>query len=354
MCPGIPAKIAIAVKATMEKTLYIIDGHYQIYRAFYAPFRDLTSPSGEPTKATHVFCQMLAGLIRERRPDYLAVVMDTSDETVFRCEIDPAYKANREPPPDDFHIQADRIVSIIETIGIPLFRLPGFEADDIAATIAERLKSDDIETFLVSRDKDLEQLLSDRVRLYDPTRDEVIDPEVLQTRKGYSPAEAVEIQTLTGDPTDNVPGIKGVGPKTAVKLIRKYGSVEGVLAHCDELTPKLRENVRAFADRLETTRRLVTLRRDVPVDFELEACALERFRLDRALPIFDELGFNRIRDQWRELALVKPDTAPDEDKPSPGAMPQSLFDMSPAKTDVPGPEHCYELVDTVEALDAFL
>ena len=145
----------------MAKSLYIIDGHYQIYRAFYAPFRDLTSPSGEPTRATYVFCQMLFALLRDRRPDYLTVVMDVSDETTFRCELDANYKAHRDPAPEALHVQADRITSIVTTLGIPIYRVPGFEADDLMATMAHRLRNQDVDIYLVSRDKDLEQLITE-------------------------------------------------------------------------------------------------------------------------------------------------------------------------------------------------
>ena len=122
----------------MPKTLYLIDGHAQIFRAYYAPFGKLSAPSGEPTRATHVFCQMLLNLIRDRRPDYLATVLDVSDQTVFRKDIYPDYKAHRDPPPEDFAPQHDRIISILEGMGMPILRREGFEADDIMATLAER------------------------------------------------------------------------------------------------------------------------------------------------------------------------------------------------------------------------
>ena len=141
----------------MAKTLYLIDGHYQMYRAYFSLPERLTSPRGEPTGATHVFCMMLASLIRDRKPDYFAVTLDVSDETVFRRHIDGNYKANRDPAPEALHIQINRIVSIMEALEIPILRVPGFEADDVMATIAHRLRNDDIDVYLVSRDKDLEQ-----------------------------------------------------------------------------------------------------------------------------------------------------------------------------------------------------
>lgn len=277
-----------------RKTLYLIDGHAQIYRCYYAPFRPLTSPTGEPTKATYVFVQMLLRLIREKKPDYLAMIMDTSDSTVFRVQIDPEYKANRSPPPEDLSPQAERIVSILNTVGIPVHRMEGFEADDLIATIVEQHRNDDLDIVLVSRDKDLDQLLSDRVRMYDPLDDRFFDIPAMIEAKGYGPDKAIEAQTLMGDSTDNVRGIDGVGPKKAAELLSKYGDVAGVLANADKLTPKLREKVLEFAPRAEQTRQLVTLKRDVPFNFNLTAAETARFKLAAARPVFTQLAFNRL------------------------------------------------------------
>ena len=346
----------------MGKRFYIIDGHAQIYRAFYAPFRELTSPTGEPTRATYVFMQMLFNLIRRRKPDYLAMAMDVSDETVFRRKIDPNYKANREPAPEALCVQVERIASVVTALGIPVYRTPGFEADDLMATIAERLRDEPLEIYLVSRDKDLEQLLSDRVRLFDPQKDEVIDPQTLRASKGYTPEQAVEVQTLAGDTTDNVPGAVGVGVKTAAKLVGKYGSARAVVEHADELTPKMGERVRAFSDQLETTRRLVTLRRDVPFEFDLSACVLERLNVEAVKPVFEELGFARLRDaldefapESRALARASPTQpraparadSPQRDLFTPPTRDDATSNGSPAQQN-------YHLVDTPEAFDAFV
>ena len=286
------------------KSFYIIDGHYQIYRAFYGLQQPLSSPTGEPTGATHLFCAMLFGLIRDRKPDYLAMVMDVSDETVFRREIASDYKAHRDPAPEALGIQADRIVTIVQALGVPIYRKPGFEADDLMATIVDRLRSEDVMIYLVSRDKDLDQLLSDRVRLLDPTTDEIMDPHRLLEKKGYLPDKAVEIQTLVGDSTDNIRGVTGVGPKTAVKLIAQYGSAAETIAHADEQTPRLRERLLEFAPRLEITRQLVTLRRDVPFDFELADCSRDRMRCDSVRPIFEELRFHRLMETLQSLDIA--------------------------------------------------
>ncbi|HYO11266.1 MAG TPA: DNA polymerase I [Tepidisphaeraceae bacterium] len=277
-----------------SKSFYIIDGHAHIYRAYFAPFRDLTSPTGEPTKATFVFTQMLLNLIDQRRPDYLAMVIDSGDESVFRKQLYPEYKATRQSRPDDFFPQEQRILEIVRDAGIPIFAKGGFEADDLIATMARELCEEDFETFLVSKDKDLRQILTPCVHMYDPATDEVIDEKKLEEKVGYSPREAVEVQTLMGDAIDNVPGIPGVGEKTACKLIKKYGTADAVLEHLDELTPKMRENFEKFADRLPIARKLVTLRSDVEFDFDREKCRFTGLNDDALKRHLRECGFTSL------------------------------------------------------------
>ncbi len=325
----------------MSKRLFIIDGYAQIFRSYYAPFQPLTSPQGEPTKAVYVFTNMLLQLIREQKPDYLCMALDTSDETVFRREIDPEYKANREPPPEDLIPQIDRVIQIVEACEIPMLREPGYEADDLIATLCEKLADKEVEVAIVSKDKDLEQLLGERVRLFDPGKGEFIGPEELREKKGYGPESAIEIQTLTGDTTDNIPGVKGVGPKKALGLIEKYGTAQGVIEHADELTPAMKKNVKAFADSIDVTRQLVTLRRDVPMAFDLQACAWSGLKPERLHPLFEELGFRRLTEQMAEGAQA-------EESSSDGGGSASAF--SQKKT---APRN-YQLIDTETKFDAFM
>ncbi len=279
----------------MPKSFYIIDGHAQIYRAYFAPFRDLTSPTGEPTRATFVFTQMLMNLVEKRKPDYLAMVIDDASETaVFRKELHPEYKANRKPRPDDFGPQEERILQIVRDAGVPIFVKPGFEADDVIATMAKKLCDQDYEIFLVSKDKDLRQVLNDCTKMYDPHSDEVIDPAAMEAKLGFTPAEAIEVQTLMGDNIDNVPGVPGVGEKTAVKLIKKYGRAEEILKHLDELTPKLRENFEAFAPNIDKTRKLVTLHRDLQMDFAPGDCKFTCLNTESLRKHLAELGFTTL------------------------------------------------------------
>jgi len=280
------------------KTFYLLDGHAQVFRAYYAPFRPLTSPSGEPVKAVHVFTQLLLNLILKERPDYLAIAFDVADATTERANDYAAYKAQREEAPDDLGPQFQRVFEVVAALGIPVFMVDGQEADDVIASIAERLRAagEDVDLRIVSKDKDLHQILTPRVRLWDPTDGSLVGPDELWEQRGYRPEQAVEIQTLVGDPTDNVPGIQGVGVKTAAKLIEKYGTADAVIAHADEQTPKLRERLLSGAPGLALTRRLVTLKRDVPLDFELEACATPRVTKSDVRGLFEVLGFRGLLD----------------------------------------------------------
>ncbi len=369
-----PAALArIRCVAMPRKTFYIIDGHAHIYRAYFAPFRELTSPSGEPTKATFVFTQMLLNLVDQRKPDYLAVVIDHGDETVFRKAIYPAYKANRASRPDDFLPQEQRIFSIVRDSGLPMFEVPGFEADDIIATLAEKLK-DEFEVFMVSKDKDLRQCLTDHISMYDVQGDELITPAKLKEIKGYGPELAIQVQTLIGDATDNVPGIPGVGEKTAVQLLNDFGSIDGIYASLEKLKSKkkLVENLVNNKDKLELSRQLVTLRKDVPFEFSIDACKFQGFNVDGLAKHLNELGFRNLLERVRGKAK-----AIDNEKPvdaEQGLFSSASTPSSPAALDkkplsgvasaVPQPVNLeapdtskglpYQIIDTRETFAAFL
>lgn len=350
----------------MSRTFYIVDGHAQIFRAYFAPFRQLTSPTGLPTKAIYVFTQMLLNLAEQRRPDYLAMVIDSGDEQVFRKQIYPGYKANRPPIPEDFPPQEQRILRIVRDAGVPLYAMPGFEADDLIATFVRRLRNADFQVFIVSRDKDLRQLVGENVRMYDVQEDRVIDAQTIAEKFGYTPAQAVDVQTLCGDLTDNVPGIPGVGEKTAAKLVNKYGSADAVLRHASEQTPALRKNLQLHADRLDIARQLVRLREDVPIEFDPESCRFTGFRIEGLRPHLRELGFTSLLERLGSHAAMTPIlTSSVSPKPADGGVAatresfaESLFGephepvhAAPLAT----AEGCsYTLVNTPAKLSAFL
>ena len=345
----------------MAKSFYIIDGHAQIFRAYFAPFRELSSPTGEPTKAVYVFTQMLLNLIAQRQPDYLAMVIDAGGKPVQRKEIYPEYKANRTEQPPDFQPQAQRIIRIVQDAGVPLFGIPGVEADDIIATMAHRLCDQGYDVILVSKDKDLRQLLNDCTRMYDVQADSFMDMKKMEEEYGYTPKEAIDIQTLTGDATDNVPGIPGVGEKTAVKLIKKYGSAEAVLQHVNELTPKMRENFQNHGNLLPLTRQLVTLDINVPVEFNPEKCRFAGLNAAGLRPHLEELGFTSLvkRLGFEGIPPRRPADDGKKEKPRPMLFADSLFGPlageAPAEAPSATSAACnYQLVDTEEKLAGFV
>jgi DNA polymerase-1 len=339
----------------MAKTFYVIDGHSQIFRAYHAMRPgSMTGPDGEPTWATFIFIRMLLKFIRERRPTYLAMAIDGPRAELKRTAEYPDYKANRPPLPEDFPPQEAQIFRAIEALGIPMLKAQGYEADDILATIAEQLAGEEMDVVIVSRDKDLDQLVNDHVVLYDPMKDEMLDAATIETAKGYRPDQAVEVQALMGDSSDNIPGVPGVGPKTAAKLIAKYGTAEAVLEHADEQTPKLSENLLKHAADLRLSRQLVELDRDVPIELDLDEMRTEAMDYENLRPLFEELGFQSLLDdldaakQTAEGGEPNPDAARDGTA-EPSRPAQATTPARPSKTTT-AEDFDYRLIDTPEAL----
>jgi DNA polymerase I len=288
-------------------TLYLIDGHAQFFRAYHAIRGPMSSPvTKEPTNLTFGFVGMMLKLFREHSPDYVAVVIDVSgDRETFRSELYPEYKANRPPAPQDLHPQVERCVAILKQMGVPVIGVAGVEADDVIATMIKRLDQDrpDLTIRIISKDKDLGQLLNDRVQLFDVHTDEILTVEKLFESKGVKPSQVVDMLTLMGDTVDNVPGVPGIGPKTAAQLITEYGTLDNLLANLDKIKGKRRENLEAARNHLPLSRQLVTLKYDVEFDFDLANARFEaaKLPLDSLLLTLRELGFNRHQDDLKKL-----------------------------------------------------
>ena len=254
------------------RRICLIDGSGFIFRAFHA-LPPLTRGDGTPTNAVLGFCNMIYKLARDREGDGFAVLFDTA-RTTFRNEIYKAYKANRPPPPEALIPQFPLIREATQAFGLPAIELPGFEADDLIATYA-RLASDvGADVTIVSSDKDLMQLVGDGVTMLDPIRMREIGPDQVREKFGVGPDKVIDVQALAGDSTDNVPGVPGIGVKTAARLIEDYGSLDALLARAGEIKqPKRRQSLIDHAGMARISRDLVTLRRDAPV-----TVSVERFR----------------------------------------------------------------------------
>jgi DNA polymerase-1 len=278
-----------------DKTLYIIDGHAHVFASYYA-IRGLSSPGGEPTNAVYGFVSTLLALLRDRRPDALAIAFDPPGP-VFRNEIYDQYKATRDKAPDDLPGQVERILQIVDAMNVRRVTVEGFEADDVIATLARRGADAGYQVFIVSKDKDLEQLLNGSIAMLDAKNDRVIDAETLAGAKGYRPAQATDVQALSGDSVDNIPGVPGVGPKTAAKLIAQFGSLDKLLAEADSIKGKTGQRIRENRDAIEISRKLVVLRDDVEVGVELDDLAPGEPDKQKLSALFTELGFHRFVEQ---------------------------------------------------------
>lgn len=302
----------------MPRTFYIIDGFAQIFRAFYAIRDGMRSPvTGEPTHAVFGFASMLFALLRQHPVDYVLVALDSPGKG-FRDALYPAYKANRGPCPDELAVQIPRIFELIEGFGVAAVGVEGLEADDVIATVVQRVLDDpacvDLSVRILSRDKDLEQLLCDRVEMYDIHTGASVDCAALLANRGVTPEQVIDLLTLTGDSVDNVPGVPGIGPKTAALLLQQYGSIEGIYANLDQIKGKRRENLELSRETFPLSRRLVTLERAGDFPFALEDARPRPPVLERLLPLFQELGFRRFQEEIRLLA-----GAPEAEAPAPAA-----------------------------------
>jgi len=329
----------------MAKTLYIIDGHAHIYAAYYAKMRPLTSPTGELTNATYIFTTAILGLIRNQKPDMLVVAMDSKAPT-FRTKIYPEYKAHRPPMPDDMPVQIDRIEQILKAMSVPVLRLDGFEADDIIGTLAKKAADKGVDTYICSRDKDMLQLLDDHIYTFDIKTGKRTDRSSMLADMKVSPAQFVDCLALQGDTADNVPGVPDVGPKTALDWIQKYGSLENIYKHADEIKGKRGDNLRNSKDLVTLSKELVTINCSVPIEINYNAFAVKKFDEAELTRIFTELGFNRLLTQ---LGLTKPvDVAPAA--PPASAVTEDLGKPASVKTVNPD----YQLIDTQKKFDSFL
>ncbi len=284
------------------KKLYLIDGANYVFRAYYA-IRSLSSSKGQPTGALYGFTNMLLKLLREEEPDYVAVCLDTKEPT-FRDEIYPEYKANRKAPPDDLVAQFPYVEPLVEALALPVVRKPGFEADDLIGTLAKRFAADDLEVVIVSGDKDLMQLVGKNVSILDEMKELRVGPEDVKRRFGVGPRRVVDVLALAGDKSDNVPGVPGIGQKTASKLVADYGTVEEILAGPEKIQGTIGRKVAEHADDVRLAKRLVTIDTDVALDIDLADLARRPPDGPKMHELFRELEFTRLIDQLAPRAGI--------------------------------------------------
>src|SRR6266704_820261 len=286
--------------ASRRETIVLIDGHAMIHRAFHAVPENLTTKSGEPINATFGFTNILIKALGDVKPDYIAVTFDRAAPT-FRHEQFAAYKAHRPTLPDNMRPQFGRIREVVEAFGIPIYEKDGFEADDVLGTLSVQASQLGVETIIYTGDMDTLQLVNEHVVVKVAKRGitEITeyDEEGVKNRYGFEPEKLPDFKGLVGDKSDNIPGVPGIGEKTAAKLLADYGDLEGVLAHVDELTPKEQRLLRENSQQARQSKYLSTIVLDVPVQLDLEACRVEQFKRDRVVALFRELEFRTLVDK---------------------------------------------------------
>jgi DNA polymerase-1 len=253
--------------------LYLIDGNSYVYRAYYA-IKQLSNSKGFPTNAVYGFTTMLLKIIRDKTPDGVVVAFDSPVPTE-RHRMYEAYKAQRPETPGDLVLQLPYIRKMVSAFQIPIFEMPGYEADDIIATIARKAASEGTDVFIVTGDKDMLQLVDDKIKMYDPMKDRIFDSAAVKERYGVEPGRIPEFMALTGDAVDNIPGIKGVGEKTAKELLTQFESIEDLLQNYQRIKKdRLRALVAENADSVRLSEKLAILDPSVPIDMDMDTFRL--------------------------------------------------------------------------------
>jgi len=284
---------------SQKNKLVLIDGHSLAYRAFHALPEDMKTSQGELTNAIFGFTSMLLNVLRDEKPTHIAVTFDKG--RTFRHDIYPEYKAHRVKMPDEMRSQMARIRQVVETLGIPIFEQEGYEADDLLGTLSRQAEEQGVNTLIVTGDRDLLQLVDERIHVLTSRRrfsDTVVyDTKGVKQRYGLTPDQLLDLKAMMGDQSDNIPGVRGVGEKTATKLLQQYGSLEEIYAHLDEVQTRFRNKLDEGREMAHLSRRLGAIVRDAPVQLDLDACRTRSFDRKPVLELFRELEFRSLAER---------------------------------------------------------
>jgi DNA polymerase-1 len=275
----------------MDKKIVLIDGSSYVYRAFYA-LPPLISPSGEPTGAIYGFIRMISSLLKDLNPDYIAVAFDLPKKT-FKQEKVKSYKATRKETPNELKVQIPKIKEILKLWGIPILEMEGYEADDIIATLSKKFSSN-YKIIVVSPDKDMLQLVNQNITVFNPMQNIFYDIEKVKEKYGIFPNQFVDFQILVGDSVDNIKGIKGIGKKTAQKLLNEFGSIENIYRNLDKLKPKLKDSFLEAQDKIDENRYLLKLEDNIPLKIEIDDLKKKSTDIEKLKDVFERLGFKSL------------------------------------------------------------
>ncbi|HLM28457.1 MAG TPA: 5'-3' exonuclease H3TH domain-containing protein, partial [Acidimicrobiales bacterium] len=284
--------------------LLLLDGNSLTYRAFFALPQDMSTASGQLTNAVFGFTSMFINVLKEQRPDAVLVAFDRPEPT-FRHHVDVDYKANRDAAPDSLRQQMGLVREVLSALGVPTCELAGWEADDLIATAAEQAVARGDDVVIVTGDRDVYQLVKDpHVKVLYNRRGvsdyALYDEAGIEERTGVTPAQYPEYAALRGDPSDNLPGVPGVGEKTAAKLVNDFGDLDGIFANLDKLNPRVRQNLQAGEEQVRSNAKATPLVRDVPLEVELDDLKMGGWDHDEIRQLFQFLEFRSLWDRLRD------------------------------------------------------
>ena len=275
-------------------TIFLIDGTAYIHRAYHA-IRSLSNSKGLPTNAIFGFTRMLMKLIEDRSPQYAAMFFDAKGPT-FRHKIYDAYKANRPPMPEDMVVQLPYIRQVTEAFSLPIFEMPGYEADDLIGTVARFAEAAGFDVVMITSDKDFVQLVTEKTSIYDPMKDAATDIESVRSQFGLEPHQMIEVMGLSGDSVDNVPGVPGIGPKTALNLIKAHGSLEKLYDRLETISAKKqKEKLADHRDQAFLSRQLVTIETGAPITVDLDELSIDKPDRQALTQLFGKLEFRQLQ-----------------------------------------------------------
>ncbi len=278
---------------TEKKRLFLIDGNSLLYRSYYAIQR-LSTSEGFPTNAIYGFLTTLKKLREKEKPDYLGIVFDTQGPTI-RHEAFKEYKAHRKPMPEDLMSQLPVLKRLINALNLVFFEYENYEADDVIASLARLASLRGIHTVIVSTDKDLLQIVDEKTTLYNPAKEIYLDEKSVEDSFGVSPSQVADVLALWGDPSDNIPGVPGIGEKTSKTLLKEFGSLENLICNLEKVkNPRLRESIRQNLDRLKISQQLAKVKRDLPLSLDLEKLSVSEPNYRELIPLLHELEFSSL------------------------------------------------------------
>lgn len=284
----------LEIKKDNSNELFLIDGSGFIFRAYFALPQNLTNPAGQPVGAVLGFCNMLYKLLDDLRAQNIAVIFDAAKNN-FRNEIYEDYKAHRPDAPEDLIPQFPLFRKAAEAFGLPAIEMEGYEADDLIATYSKLAQEKGMTVTIVGSDKDLMQLINDKIKLYDPIKQAIINADAVEKKFGVQPEKMIDLQALTGDSVDNIPGVPSIGPKTAAQLLDQFGTLENLLENLDEIPqPKRREVLKENVENARMSKKLVTLAQNVDVPVSLDDMAVHDPKTPDLKAFLEEQGFKTL------------------------------------------------------------